>query len=339
MTFILNRYKKHVLLLIVCLLYISYVFIWYKQFSYFNYSGIDEDLFNEVGVGSAEAARERVFELDEDYSIRLHSMAFWATEYSDITIENGSGDTVQLTVSDYYGECVDAIPHPVVLKPGEYCSFMADDRGGFVMTLYGGYEGQSIEGISLHHDNAAYMNRWKKAIICLLGVLCSVSIVSVLCLFILRIKYTKAAPYVFMMLGILGLILLEFSKYMLGEDWSYKPLQMGAAFMAVMAFISGIEFNDGLDSRDDRKRVSFPAFWGVVSIVIALVLQFLFLTSKQGSMLYCFNGGLDAKRRIMGYVLVVSLFVFSYLLLGHIKIPDRLISDARCCFSGKTLLL
>lgn len=334
----MKNYKKHIIMLIVCLLYIFYVFIWYKQFSFSNYSGTDEDLYNEAGVGNAEEAEEREFELDENYSIRLHRTTFWATEYSDITIENGSEDTVQLTISDYYGECVDAMPQPVVLMPGESCNFVADDRLGFVLTLYGGYEDQSIEGVSLHHDNAAYMNRWKKAITYLLCVLCFVSFVSLLCLFIFKREYTKVSPYVFMALGGLGLVLLEISKYTVAEDWSYKPLQMGAAFMAVMAFLSGIEFNDAQDTCDDKTKIRVPAFWGLVSIAMALILQFLFLISKQGSLLYFFNGGLDAKRRIMGYVFVVGVFIFSYLLLGHIKISERLIRNFRCCFSVKTAL-
>ncbi len=346
-----NKIKKCAALIAVGIVFVLYLLMWFKQYTYFNYSG-GEDHFDDAELTAyASTAVEKSFELDPGYPTKAGRIIFWTNKFSDISIVNESSDTWQFTVSDYYGGDVPAVPDPVILQSGEEYSFAADGRSGYVVTAYGRTADESVEGLCVRYGSHAYMGRWKKATIIALGLMAVILLL--LCLWALAStdSFHKVAPYVCLSLGGLSFIVSECTGIAGTESYLTALPQMGAVYLGVLALIAAHR-EPSQYGPDDHKasgatekpataacKLSCPYFWIIISAAIAFTLHFFMLSSSAGSPLYAFTGGENSGRRIAGYIVVFGVFLLLYLCLGHIKLPAKMIETIRSYFSGKAALL
>ena len=157
----IQRIQRILPIIVVGFLFLIYMLLWYKQFSYFHYSGESYNLNDASLQEKAVGSEEKEFALNNAFSKRIGRIVFWPTKYSDITIKNSGVEAIALTVSDYEGSDIPMVSEPVVIPASGEFSFVADGRASYVLTGYGTQTAQAEE-IQVQYNNHAYMTRWKK---------------------------------------------------------------------------------------------------------------------------------------------------------------------------------
>ncbi len=357
-----NKIKKCAALIAVGIVFVLYLLIWFKQYTYFNYSG-GEDHFDDAELTAyASTAVEKPFELDPGYPTKVGRIIFWTNKFSDIEIVNESSDTWQFTVSDYFGNDVEAAMDPFVLGAGESFAFVADGRSGYVVTAYGHEDAADTDGLCVRYGSHAYMGRWKKATVITLGLMSA--ILALLCLWALisYMSFNKVSPYICLLLGGLCFIVSEYTGIAGTEAYLTALPQMGAVYLGVLALVCGYgvpckenkyELKDTNNIGDvavgnDFKTVNIisrsckylnPPIWLIISAFVAITLHFFMLSAGADSVLYAFTGGENSGKRIAGYIVVFGVFLILYLCLGHIKLSRVVLDTFKSFFSGRTALL
>ncbi|MBR3515547.1 MAG: hypothetical protein IKO10_04470 [Lachnospiraceae bacterium] len=324
--------------LIICgCLFALCLFAWFKQFTYFNYSGSEVTFDNAELTGYASTAKEKEFVLDSGYDFRLGHIIFWANRYSDIELINDSLAECIYTVSDYYGNDVEAVMEPIRLEPGGRFHFVADGRNGYVVSAYGSAPEQSIDGLYINYSNSAYMKHWKQGTVITLVMMMFFMLLFCIWSVALPESFRKAAACVCVVMGGVFLLVSEISVISLSEDtWIMLP-RMLTIYLSIFAVICG-QSKVGYESTD-REKVLNPSFWGIICAAIALTIHFLMLTARQGSLLHIFTGGEDSGKRIAGYIVVFVIFLLLYLGLGGRKLSERLIVTLKSYFIRREALI
>ena len=317
--------------IVIGFLFTIYILLWYKQFSYFHYSGESFDLSDADLQAKAVGAAEKAFVIDEAFPEKIGRIVFWPTKYSDIVIENNGTETIALTVSDYEGSEIPSFAGPVTITAAGNLSFVADGRASYVLTAYG-TQAEQAEQIRIRYDDHAYMMRWKKCVYALLG---SVAAVTVLGAFFLAICETKAGrvlPWAAFGCGAVSGIGSIVLRLLRREDWCDTGLRFLAVFFFAIAIVSSAREEMQEKETDKKARTLLNT---VLSAAIALFVHFLFLSAKSSSPLWHFTGTLDSGRRILGYLIVVVLFLIVFLVLENSRIADRMLPFLLKCFEER----
>ncbi|MBR1472517.1 MAG: hypothetical protein IJ600_12870, partial [Lachnospiraceae bacterium] len=322
-----KRIRKCIPVFIVCILLLFYIILWYKQFTYFHYSGESFFLSDERLNSIAQDAEEKEFIVEAAFSEKIGSVVFWPTIYSDITVENKGQETVVITISDYEGGDVPCAMEPVAIPADEEYRFVADGRGSYLITAYSSVQ-QGADDIHIQYDNHGYMNRWKKAVYALLG-----SVVLLVCVYMVFTlvkgeKISAVMPWVYfggsLVAGLSGIV-LRLSGW---EDWSYTCLRFLAVYLGGLAVCSSIYKRDtesaGQNGASGKKKSYLCSL--IISGGVALVFHFSFLTAKSTSILWHLTGTLDSGRRIKGYIIVFVVFLLTFLLLSNCRYSERILN-------------
>lgn len=329
--------RKCIEIFIVGLFFIAYLFLWFKQYTYFNYAGGELYFDDEELIAYASTADEREFNLAPEYSEKVSRIIFWTNKFSEVDIVNESGNTWQFTVSDYYGDEVPSAAEPVILQSGESFSYVADDRGGYVVTVYGSDQDADTDGLCIRYSSQAYMERWKRATVIALGVISAMIILLCFSALTLYRYFNSIAPYVCLGMGAIGFGVSEYAGFIGGEAYLTVLPQIGAFFLGVTAIICAQRQPEQAENVSGKQYC--PWVWAIVAAFVAIILHFLMLSAGAGSVWYVFTGGENSGRRILGYIVVFAVFLILFLILGRIQLSGFFLGTIRSYFSGRIAFL
>ena len=316
-----SKVPKSLFALLTGLVFLLYVILWYKQFSYFRYTG-ESYLLNDAELSAkAIGAAEKEFILDEGFSEKIGRIVFWPAKYSEIEIENNGHQAVMITLSDYDGIEIPSFQEPVRIAQGESYTYIADGRGSYVVTAYGA-EPEDAGLLRIHYNNHAYMQRWKMCIYAVLAGLAAFTAISVLALLWKEEFYRKTYPWIMLAGGGITAFCKIALRLTGWEDWAYCGIGFLSVYLCCMAIVSAAGSSD---AQEKDGRILRPLFAGGVSAAIALAVHFLFLSAKSSSILWHFTGSQDSNKRIVGYLIVFVVFAVCFLIMQSIKIPDAVI--------------
>ncbi len=322
---------KCIPILMLGLLFTAYVFLWYKQFSYFHYSGESYSLGNADLTSKAIGATEKEFALDPGYTQKIGRIVFWPTKYSDITVENNCADPMMITVSDYEGNTIPSLAEPVLIGAGTEYSFVADGRGSYVLTAYG-MQKAAADQVQVKYDNHRYMASWKTCIYVVLGVIAAGSFLALLFSWIEKDQSRKYLPWTSFGAGaVLGVSAMAAGLAGV-EDWCSTGLRFLSVFFCSLSVITAAEETRMKDAVTQKAKPFLDIF---LSAGIALAVHFLFLSAKSHSVLWRFTGTLDSGQRIKGYLIVFVIFLISFFILEKRPSSDKWLRYWISLFQGR----
>ncbi|MBR3105464.1 MAG: hypothetical protein IKH46_16810 [Lachnospiraceae bacterium] len=326
-----EKLKKTLPVLVVGIFFIIYVLLWYKQFSYFHYSGESFALDDADLQAKAVGAGEPVFPQGDEFPEVIGRIVFWPTKYSEITVENGVTEPVALVITDYEGRGDVQFSDPQVISAGEEYSWVADGRDSYVLTVYG-TPGTEINAgqIRIRYDNHVYMAQWKKCIYAVLGSMAVITLLSALCLALQKKTERKVLSWIAFGAAALCGCVAGITHFMRLEDtWFYA----GAGFLSV--FLSAIAITGAAkkeECSEETVQKAKPVFHVFLSALLAMAVHFLFLSARSDSVFWHFTGTLDSNKRIVGYLIVVIVFLLAFLILEHCRFTGPLMKHVLCYF-------
>ncbi|MBO6206607.1 MAG: hypothetical protein J6O73_18385 [Lachnospiraceae bacterium] len=321
--------KKTLPVLVVGILFMIYVLLWYKQFSYFHYSG-ESFALDDAGLqNKAAGAKEAIVTPGSDFPERLGRIVFWPTKYSEITVENGGTEPVALVITDYEGRGDVSFQEPQVISADDAYAWVADGRDSYVLTVYSA-PGAEAGNIRIHYDNHGYMGRWKKCIYAVLGSMAVVTFFSALGLALQKKTERKTLSWIAFGAAVLCGGVAGFAHHIRLEDtWLYAGACFLSVFLSAIAIVCAAKKEEYSEETVQKAK---PVVHTVFSALLAMAVHFLFLSAGSDSVFWRFTGTLDSNRRILGYLIVVIVFLLAFLILEHCKFTGTLVKHMLCCF-------
>ena len=328
-----EKFRKILPVLVVGIFFMIYVVLWYKQFSYFHYSGGSFTLDDADLQAKAAGAGEPVFHMGDEFPEKIGRIVFWPTKYSDITVENGGTELVELLVSEYEGWSEVHYSDPRGIDAGGEISWNTEWylRDSLVLTVYGtpGTEVKA-EQIRIRYDNHAYMAEWKKCIYVVLGGMAVITLLSALCLGLQKKTKRKVLSWIAFVASVFCGCIAGIVHFMCREDtWHYAGPCFISVFLAAIAIVCAAKKEDCSEETVQSSRAVVHVF---LSALVAMTVHFLFLSARSDSVFWHFTGTLDSNKRIVGYLIVVIVFLLAFLILEHCKFTEPLVKHMLCYF-------
>ena len=324
-----EKFRKILPVLVVGILFMIYVLLWYKQFSYFHYSGESFTLDDAGLQNKAAGAKEAIVTPGSDFPERLGRIVFWPTKYSEITVENGGTEPVALVITDYEGRSDVSFQEPQVISADDAYAWVADGRDSYVLTVYSA-PGAEAGNIRIHYDNHGYMGRWKKCIYAVLGSMAVITLFSALGLALQKKTERKTLSWIAFGAAVLcGGVAGVAHHIRLEDTWLYAGVCFLSVFLSAIAIVCAAKKEECSEETVQKAK---PVVHTVFSALLAMAVHFLFLSAGSDSVFWRFTGTLDSNRRILGYLIVVIVFLLAFLILEHCKFTGTLVKHMLCCF-------